>query len=120
MERLELTRFIESRLDIPLQVYPLDFPKEVEECAVIEVINTLPTSGDVTESYVDIHVRSKEVANAEKYINELRKALNNVTDVFISDIQIIQIKAQGKFPLYEGRDDNGRFYFRQEFRFLED
>lgn len=120
MERKALAKEIEKRLDIPLKIYPLEFPDSVDDCGIIVINDSIPTAGNITETYIDVYVRSRSIDDAESYSLATLNALDNCTDMFVKDMQVINIKAQGKYPIYEGKDDNNRFYFRQSFRFLED
>lgn len=87
---------------------------------MIEVAGGMPTSGTLSETMLTVYARSPDISQAEQLIHEVRKTLHRVTDVELTDTQIILITAQGKTALYSGKDESERHYFQMDYTILLD
>lgn len=116
MQSIEVKNFLESRTDVP--VYPLEFPESVNEGCLFDVTTTGNTNGDVSEVMVSIYSRAAHPSRAEIINQGFMDSLNKLTDFNIGSTKVIMVRTQGKIPTYSGKDEQGRFYFVSDYRFL--
>lgn len=93
---------------------------DVDDCYMFDFDGSTNHPENVSETFMYVVSRSKDVATAEAMGLSMMNKLNNLTNIDLGDINVILIKKIGKHVMTNGRDKQGRHYFRARFRLLLD
>jgi hypothetical protein len=108
------------RAEFPdLSIYPIEYPLKATEGASVVTLhgNTEATAG-LFPAIVQIKVRDVHPSLSEATCFKYKKLLENKTNFYINDVQVVMVKSQNPLPLYMGKDEKNRYLYSNNFRFV--
>jgi len=115
---IEVVRFLRTAFS-DLTFYPIEFPlTSPTKANLVEIDGNTQAKAKVYPANVQIKVRDEHPAYAEATSLLIRQALEEKTNFMIGDVQIVLVKSQNPLPLSLGKDENGRYLYSNNFRFI--
>lgn len=115
---IDLKHLFESAFPT-LTVNVLEFPVEGVISAI--AISMDSSSKPVADTYsvnVQVQIRDDHPMKCEKTSQDIRKYLQNKTNISLGSAQVVLIQPVNPVPLYLGKDGNGNYLYSNNYTFI--
>lgn len=97
------------------ELYINEFPP-TNECAMKFTVSDVEQFGRGLETYyIRLGSKANHPLELENGLRDVVARINRKTNVIVGDVQVVQIICESMTPKFEGKLENGQYYYSLEF-----
>jgi hypothetical protein len=101
------------------KTYPIEFPVDSPDLAiVIDISGSQRPKAQTYTISVQVKVRAVHPSICETTSVLIRKELAKLTNIRMSDVQVVFIESINPYPLYMGKDANNNYLYSTNYKFM--